>query len=224
MAGTSTPRSADSPPPELVDLLGALSYASLAGFGRTAAVAELAPNLTAKAVLSRLAVISYRNYEVLAAELADLGVDTEAAATAFIPPIDAFHARTRTTDWLEGLLTSYLGAGLALDFSRELATGAAGPSGERVRSLMQRTVRDRNFSVFAEQTLTAALAADPRASGRLALWSRRLVGEALSQAQRVAADRIELTELVAGGLAEFATMLARLTDRHNERVRALGLA
>ena len=46
----------------------------------------------------------------------------------------------------------------------------------------------------------AAIAADPRVGGRLALWGRRLMGEALSQAQRVAAERDALSALLAGGV------------------------
>ena len=37
--------------------------------------------------------------------------------------------------------------------------------------------------------LLRTLAADHRVGGLLALWGRRLMGEALSQAQRVAAER-----------------------------------
>ena len=68
-------------------------------------------------------------------------------------------------------------------------------------------------------------------AGRLALWGRRLVGEALSQAQRVAAERDALAALIIGGvdrpgadLAEIGRMLARLTDNHSRRMADLGLA
>ena len=44
----------------------------------------------------------------------------------------------------------------------------------------------------------AAIVADHRVAGRLALWGRRLMGEALSQAQRVAAERDSLAALLAG--------------------------
>jgi hypothetical protein len=77
----------------------------------------------------------------------------------------------------------------------------------------------------------AAINDDPRNGGRLALWGRRLVGEALSQAQRVAAERDALSTLLVGGverpgadLAEIGRMLARLTDNHARRMAALGLA
>jgi hypothetical protein len=62
------------------------------------------------------------------------------------------------------------------------------------------------------------------------LWGRRLVGEALTQAQQVAAEREALTALVIGGadgsgldLAEIGRMFTRLTDAHSARMAALGL-
>ena len=60
----------------------------------------------------------------------------------------------------------------------------------------------------------------------LALWARRLIGEALVQAQRVAVDRDALARLLVGGtmdLAAVGQMLARLTQRHTERMSSLGL-
>ena len=76
-----------------------------------------------------------------------------------------------------------------------------------------------------------ATEADPRIAGRLALWGRRLVGEALSQAQRVAVERDALASLLVGGqnrpgadLAELGRMFARLTDEHTRRMDRLGLA
>ncbi len=55
-------------------------------------------------------------------------------------------------------------------------------------------------SEFVVGRVRAAIEADPPLGGRLALWGRRLMGEALSQAQRVAADREALIALVAGGV------------------------
>ena len=76
-----------------------------------------------------------------------------------------------------------------------------------------------------------AIADDPRVGGRLALWGRRLMGEALTQAQRVAAERDALTALLAGGvdrpgmdLAAIGRMFTRLTERHAERMAELGLS
>ena len=63
--------------------------------------------------------------------------------------------------------------------------------------------------------------------------ARRLVGEALAQAHRVAAERAPLAGLLVSGAAREAAagqqgdigrMFARLTDAHDERMAALGLA
>ncbi|CAM5291145.1 hypothetical protein SBADM41S_06809 [Streptomyces badius] len=66
--------------------------------------------------------------------------------------------------------------------------------------------------------------------GRLALWARRLMGEALSQSQRVVADRDALSTMLVGGvadgfdLAEVGRMFSRITEAHTKRMAALGLA
>ena len=71
---------------------------------------------------------------------------------------------------------------------------------------------------------------DPKLAGRLSLWGRRLVGEALSQAQRVAADRDALTSLLTGtvdrpglDLAAISRMFSRLVANHTKRMAELGL-
>jgi len=67
---------------------------------------------------------------------------------------------------------------------------------------------------------------DRTAGGRLALWGRRLLGEALSQAQAVAVERDAMSALLVGGgvdLAEVGQMFTRLTDNHTARMQALGL-
>jgi hypothetical protein len=61
----------------------------------------------------------------------------------------------------------------------------------------------------------------------LALWARRLVGEALTQAQRVAVEREGLVYLLAAGasdMAELGRLFQRVIDGHSERMRLLGLS
>ena len=57
------------------------------------------------------------------------------------------------------------------------------------------------------------------------------MGEALTQAQRVAAERDALTALLAGGidrpgldLAAIGRMFTRITEHHTERMAELGLS
>ncbi len=211
----------------VVDLLGALAYGELTAFSRLAADADLAPTQPYKAALAGLAVAEFHHYEALTASLGEMGVDPEEAMAPFIAPIDAFHDRTRPTGWLEGLVKAYVGDGIATDFYREISAYVDPATQNLVRSVLQ----DVGQAEFAVRAVREAIAADPRIAGRLALWGRRLVGEALSQAQRVAVERDALASLLVGGhnrpgadLAELGRMFARLTDEHTRRMDRLGLS
>src|SRR6266508_432704 len=70
------------------------------------------------------------------------------------------------------------------------------------------------------------IAADPKVANRLSMWARRLVGEALSQAQRVSAERTQLAGLIIAGIGDQAGIQAlfkRLTTAHTVRMAAAGL-
>ena len=155
-----------------------------------------------------------------------LGADPVAAMQPFEKPFDEFHAHTRPRDWLEGLVKAYVGDGLAADFYREVAAFLD----RGTRDLVIDSLEESGQSRFVIDRVRAAIEADHRVGGRLALWGRRLMGEALSQAQRVAADRDALTALLAGGidrpgmdLAALGRMFARLTENHTKRMDELGL-
>ena len=57
------------------------------------------------------------------------------------------------------------------------------------RDLIIASLDDAGQADFAVRHIRGAIEQDPKLSGRLALWGRRLMGEALTQAQRVAAER-----------------------------------
>ena len=98
------------------------------------------------------------------------------------------------------------------------------------RSLVLAVLDDTGHAGFAVEKVRAAIDEDPRVGGRLALWARRLMGEALSQSQRVVADRDALSTMLVGGvadgfdLAEVGRMFSRITEAHTKRMAALGLA
>jgi hypothetical protein len=99
------------------------------------------------------------------------------------------------------------------------------------RELIIDSLEDSGQAEFVVDRVRKAIEADHRVGGRLALWGRRLMGEALSQAQRVAAERDALSALLAGGvdrpgmdLAAIGRMFTRLTENHAQRMAALGLA
>lgn len=219
---------APAPTQAVVDLLAVLAYGELSAFERTAADAALAPTIGEKDLLAGMATAEYRHYCALRDRLAWLGVDPAAAMEPFRRAYDEYHAHTAPSDYLEGLVKAYVGDGIGTDFYREIAQYVD----EGTRALVLDVCDDLGHSAFVVDRVRAAIAADPKVAGRLALWGRRLVGEALSQAQRVAAERDALAMLLVGGadgvpgadLAEIGRMLARLTDQHSRRMAALGLS
>lgn len=206
-----------------VDLLGVLAYGELIAFERLAGDARLAPTVRDKAALAEMAVAELGHFRRLRDHLQDCGVDPEEAMAPFVKALDDFHDSTEPNDWLEGLIKAYVGDGLATDFYREVAGSLSDPT---VRELVLEVLADTGQAEFAVARVNEAIQADPAVAGRLALWGRRLVGEALIQAQRVAVERDALTELLVGqgDLAGIVRLLNRLTDEHTARMAALGLS
>ena len=208
------------------DLLGAMAYGELTAFSRLAADAELAPTLSDKAQLARQAAGELHHYDLLDQWLQGIGVDVRVAMQPFVAAVDEFHDRTRPSTWLEGLVKAYVGDGIATDFYREVSAYLDAGT----RALVTDVVQDMGGAEFAVHAVREAISRDPAVAGRLALWGRRLVGEALSQAQRVAAERDALASLLIGeagsggaDLAEIGRVFTRLTQEHTRRMGRLGL-
>jgi hypothetical protein len=211
----------------IVDLLGALAYGELTAFERLAEDSKMAPTIADKAALAAMACAEFGHFTAIRDRLEELGADPSAAMAPFEETFNRFHEHTAPADWLEGLIKAYVGDGLAADFYREVAAYVDPDS----RELILHTLSDTGYSEFAVERVRTAIAQDPVVGGRLALWGRRLVGEALSQAQLVVAERDGLSALLAGGvdrpgldLAAIGRMFARLTENHAERMAKLGLA
>ncbi len=211
----------------VVDLLGVLAYGELTAFDRLAEDSAMAPALADKAALAAMAAAEFGHFTRLRERLEQLNDDPYGAMEPFRDSFDRFHANTAPRDWLESLVKAYVGDNLAGDFYREIAAYLD----EGTRTLILEVLDDSGHSDFAVDRVRAAIAADPRIGGRLALWGRRLVGEALSQAQVVAAERDGLVALLAGGLdrpgmdlAAIGRMFARLTENHAKRMAVLGLS
>jgi len=211
----------------VVDLLGAIAYGEISAFERLAEDAKLAPTLEDKVAIVSMACAEFSHVARLNARLTQLGVDPFEAMAPFRGPIDRFHEYTAPADWYEGLIKAYVGDGMANDFYREIAAYLDPDT----RDLVVGALEDSGHAAFAVDRVRSAIVEDPRLGGRLALWGRRLMGEALTQAQRVAADRDALSALLAGGvdrpgldLAAIGRMFTRITERHAARMAELGLA
>ena len=212
----------------VLDLLGLLAYAELVAFFRLSDDAALAPSLADKAALGQMAVAEFGHFQLLCGQISRMDADPDQAMSPFVAALDDFHARTPPADWLEGLVKAYVGDGIAADFYRAVAELVDAQS----QALVLDVLADTGHAEFVIARVRAAIEQDPQVAGRLALWARRLVGEALAQAHRVAAERAPLARLLASGskggsageLGEIARMFAGITDKHAQRMAALGLA
>ena len=192
-----------------VDLLGAIAYGELSAFERLVEDAKMAPSIDDKIAIGAMATAEFGHLQKLVERLEELGADPAEAMQAFRPGFDSFHAHTAPSD-----------------FYREIAAYLD----PETREVIISSLEDSGQTSFIVERVRAGIAEDHRLGGRLALWGRRLMGEALTQAQRVAGDRDSLTALLAGGvdrpgldLAALGRMFTRLTELHAARMAELGL-
>ncbi|MCC3294888.1 ferritin-like domain-containing protein [Arthrobacter sp. zg-Y411] len=208
----------------LTDLFGAIAYGELSAFERMSSDARFSPTLHDRATLGRLAVHEYAHFEVICTRLTAMGVDPEEAMRPFQASVDAFHDRTRPADWYESLMKFYVTDAISDDFYQAVASWLDAET----NSLIQGLKATEQPGEILQGRLKVALADDPRLASRLALWGRRLVGEALTQAQRVVVERAFPGSLLEGQGreavdAEIKALTAQLTRNHSKRMSLLGL-
>ncbi len=208
----------------VIDLLGVLAYGELSGFEQLAADSGRAPDLGDKAEIAQLAAAELRHFQLLRTRLAQMGVEVAQAMEPFVRPVTIFHNSTQPADWLEGVVKAYVGNGIAVDFYREISA-LVDPS---TRELVLEVLSDTGHAEFAVDRVRKAIERDPVVAGRLALWGRRIVGEALAQAQQVISRRPALADLIIGGsgfdIATVSDVFNRITAQHTQRMSSLGLA
>jgi tRNA isopentenyl-2-thiomethyl-A-37 hydroxylase MiaE len=209
--------------PGVVELFALLAYGEVAAFYRLTEEARMAPNLRGRINMASMAAAEMNHYELLHDALERRGVDVVRAMTRYASALENYHRLTTPSTWLEALVKTYIGDALAADFYLEIADALPGEVADVVRGVLSET----GHSQFVVAEVRAAVTASDRQRHRLALWSRRLLGEAITQAQYVLAQHDELVDLVmAGGegLTQIAEFFDRLQRTHQSRMQELGLA
>jgi hypothetical protein len=248
MTSSSRPAYAPAAPAPLevgdaIDLLALVAQLEHTAFVRMAADSSLAPTLEQRLELSRLAADAVARRDRVLVRVQELGGDPVAALRQYDDVLDEFDARTQPSTWWERLLKVYVGYGVADDFCR-LAAEALDPQS---RELVLAVLDDASHAELAVAELDAAGAEDGALSSRLALWGRRIVGEALGvvqgllsqrppiarlvqRAQRARAEAAAVPEPASGqGAAEVPTsvegakVFGELTAQHTRRMSRLGL-
>jgi 1,2-phenylacetyl-CoA epoxidase catalytic subunit len=208
--------------PGITELFALLAYGEVAAFYRLTEEARMAPNLAGRINLARMAAAEMGHFDVLRDALARRGVDVVPAMTKYAPALENYHRLTTPSTWLEALVKTYIGDALAADFYLEIADSLPSEAGDVVRAVLSET----GHSQFVVAEVRAAVSSSDRQRHRLVLWSRRLLGEAITQAQFVLAEREDLFDLVMSsgeGLTQLTEFFGRLQQTHARRVRELGL-
>jgi tRNA isopentenyl-2-thiomethyl-A-37 hydroxylase MiaE len=208
--------------PGVVELFALLAYGEVAAFYRLAEEARMAPNLAGRINMASMAAAEMHHYEMLREALARRGVDVVPAMTKYASALENYHRLTTPSTWLEALVKTYIGDALAADFYLEIADALPPEAANVVRGVLSET----GHSQFVVAEVKAAVTASDRQRHRLALWSRRLLGEAITQAQFVLADHDELVDLVVSSgeaLVRLTEFFDRLQETHSSRMRELGL-
>ncbi|WP_226436154.1 ferritin-like fold-containing protein [Rhodococcus yananensis] len=208
--------------PGVAELYAVLAYGEISAFYRLSEDARFSPSVRGRVAFAQMAAAEMGHYEILHTALEERGVDIYAAMEPYRRALDDYHASTTPSTWLESLVKAYVGDGIAADFYREIATLLHPEVGAVVRDVLAET----GHSEFVVSEVRAVVERSATQKDRLMLWGRRLLGEAITQAQYVLAQREELAELVilaSGDLSNIAALIDRMQVEHAERMAVLGL-
>lgn len=205
-----------------------LAAGELVAFARLADDAAHAPELRARITLSRIAAADLHPLAQLEEFASREGVDPEHfedLTWQFRELLAEIDKRTAPRDWWERLIRTYIGYGVFADLDREVVSGLSGEAGRVGREALA----DGTFAHVCIAMLRPAIEADPQLGARLALWGRRVVGEALGVTSRLLQSRPVLAQLVGipvgtpGAAEALGAALGRLTSEHARRMRQLDL-
>jgi hypothetical protein len=193
---------------------GAAIYAALSELERLAALLPLAPDLPDRMAVADVIAQRHERYRALLGRFEE-GDDPQSAMAAAAPALDDARRRVESADWWEALAAALLGAALTDELFEALAAAPVGaadaPEPERVGEAAPASVEANADEAWATRRLRAALAEDAALAARIAMWGRRLVGEAIVLAREFGGER-------------YPELADQLAVNHARRLEDLGLA
>lgn len=138
---------------------------------------EEAPTARSRVALAEVVRIRSARAGELAALLAAAHHDPAEAIAPFEESTRALASAAEGADWYEDVLAIHVVSGLLDDFHVAAASGLP----DRERERMLRALRRESAHPHLLTLIQAAVEATPRLADRLAVWGRRLVGDALLQ-------------------------------------------
>jgi hypothetical protein len=201
----------------VAEVLGAFSFGERLAHARALESVGLAPNERTRGVQRHVAEREAQNAALVEARLRELG--SPEMEEAFRPFFEAFFERTEPRDWLEAQAFHYIGDALVRDLADALAPVLDAVSAEVVRRAL--SDRDEQES-FALNEITRIIDEDPSAVERLAAYTRRVIGEALTQTRR-ALDQTDALRSLLGGMEGEKHLLLDLLQRHRVRLDRMGV-
>lgn len=201
----------------MTELLAALAYGELVAAERARDNARFAPDVRRAGAQAGVADRERRNHRLIEARLDEFGAGD--MAERFHPFFDQFFAGTEPTDWVEAQAFHYVGDALVSDFADALVDVLDPVSAEIVRTTLGERESQESFAL---EELVRAMDDDPAQAERIAAYSRRIVGEALTQTRRALVQAARLREALGGDEGE-KHMVLSLLERHRARLDRLGI-
>lgn len=183
----------------------------------------MAPTTADRVNVMRMLGSEIDHFDVLAQQVSAVGEVVDRAVARHVGVFEKYHRVTTPSNWLEVLVKLYIGDAMVADFFAEVGQTMPEPARGVISGVMAHTVS----SDWARDEVRAAVRADPAVAAPLALWGRRLLGEAITHMQWVLAEDDAVTDLLfagTGSLTNAAAFFDTMAQRHSERMAAMGLA
>lgn len=197
--------------PETQTVVALLAHSELAAQMRLAIDASRAPNAEYRMAQSSLSGAAYERLRSLINLLDRSGSDGQAMVCAFDSAFDEYEQRTKADTWHERVLKGYVGHSVSVDFGKIVLHALPQEVQTRVNTILDSSTE----TAVAAQILSEKSHQDKVLSSRLALWGRRLVGEALNQIQLLVAEHEELARLVRKAAAQQGVEIVGETKEDN---------